>query len=215
MTISIPLSIRRCVRSIARWRSGTACAALEVEMQWSDLKSIIADAAPTLGSLLAGPAGGAVGALIARALGVEPSADKVAEAIHSDPEAAVKLRRLELEQQQRLTEMLLRHDETRLSEVNRTMRAEYAQEDAYVKRWRPTLGYAVTLTWVITWFAVVYVIVWRPERAPAVISALAQAQTMWGVALAVLGIGVVKRSHDKQVAAGQQPTGLLGALLKR
>lgn len=184
-------------------------------MQWSDLKSIIADAAPTLGSLLAGPAGGAVGALIARALGVEPSADKVAEAIHSDPEAAVKLRRLELEQQQRLTEMLLRHDETRLSEVNRTMRAEYAQEDAYVKRWRPTLGYAVTLTWVITWFAVVYVIVWRPERAPAVISALAQAQTMWGVALAVLGIGVVKRSHDKQVAAGQQPTGLLGALLKR
>ncbi len=184
-------------------------------MNWSDIKSLIAESAPVLGSLLGGPAGGAVGGLIAKALGVEASADKVAAAVKSDPEALLKLRQLELAQQEKLTKMMLDFDAARLSEVNQTMRAEFAQEDAYVKRWRPTLGYAVTLTWVVTWFSIVYAIIFKPEQAPDIISALAEAQTMWGVALAVLGVGVVKRSHDKQVAAGQQPTGFLQALLKR
>jgi hypothetical protein len=35
---------------------------------------------------------------------------------------------------------------------------------------------------------------------------------LWGVAMSVLGIQSVKRSHDKQVAAGQEPTTFLGSL---
>ncbi|MDX8413938.1 MAG: 3TM-type holin [Mariprofundales bacterium] len=184
-------------------------------MNWSDIKGIVAEAAPVLGSLLGGPAGGAVGGVIAKALGVDATADKVAEAMRLNPDAVVKLRQLEMEQQQAISKMVLEHEAVQLSEVNATMRAEYTQEDLYVKRWRPTLGYAVTLTWVMTWGAVVYAIIFKPVDAPAIITALAQSQTMWGVALAVLGVGVVKRSHDKQVQAGQEPTGLLKALLKR
>jgi len=184
-------------------------------MNWSDIKGVVAEAAPVLGSLLGGPAGGAIGGVIARALGVDASAESVAEAMRSNPDAVLKLRQLELEQQQAISRMVMAHEEAQLAEVNATMRAEFAQEDRFVKRWRPTLGYAVTLTWVITWTAVVYAIVFRPEQAPSIITALAQSQTMWAVALAVLGVSVVKRSHDKQVLAGQEPTGLLKALLKR
>jgi len=184
-------------------------------MNWSDIKEVVGSAAPLLGSLLGGPAGAAVGGLLANTLGVEATPDKVAEAVQQHPEAALKLKQLELTQQQALTRMMLEHDQAEMTQVNQTMRAEFAQEDKFVKRWRPTLGYAVTLTWVVTWFAIVYAIIFQPTQAPAIISALAKAQTMWGVALAVLGVGVVKRSHDKQVAAGQEPTGLLKALLKR
>ncbi|MDX8408919.1 MAG: 3TM-type holin [Mariprofundales bacterium] len=184
-------------------------------MNWSDIKDVVGKAAPVLGSLLGGPAGAAVGGLLAQTLGVDATPDKVAEAVRQNPEAALKLKQLELAQQQELTRMMLQHDQAQLTQVNQTARAELAQEDGYVKRWRPTLGYAVTLTWVVTWFAVVYAIIFKPIEAPAIISALAEAQTMWGVALAVLGVGVVKRSHDKQVAAGQEPAGLLKALLKR
>ncbi len=37
---------------------------------------------------------------------------------------------------------------------------------------------------------------------------------MWSVALGVLGVAVVKRSEDKQVAAGFSPVGILGSVAK-
>jgi len=37
---------------------------------------------------------------------------------------------------------------------------------------------------------------------------------MWGIALAVLGVNVHKRSQDKQVAAGQAPSGILNAIMR-
>ena len=66
-------------------------------------------------------------------------------------------------------------------------------------------------TWVATWIAVCYVIMFKPENAPDVVNAIAATSTMWGVALAILGVNVYKRSQDKEVAAGMKP-GILNAL---
>ncbi|MCA1941150.1 MAG: holin family protein [Caenispirillum bisanense] len=72
-------------------------------------------------------------------------------------------------------------------------------EDAYVRRWRPTFGYAVALSWLVMMLAVAWVVVHEPARAPEVIAALLDTTPIWGGALAVLGLSVVKRSQDKRL----------------
>jgi hypothetical protein len=182
-------------------------------MQWSDIGRIVGSAAPVVGTLLGGPAGGAVGGLVASWLGVdEPTPEKVGAAIKADPEAFAKLRAAELEHKAELERLAvqaetnrLEAETTQLVQINRTARAEAASNDAYVRRWRPTFGYAVALTWTATMAAAAYAIVATPTEAPAIIAALINLAPIWGVALAVLGVSVVKRSKDKEVAASAAP----------
>jgi hypothetical protein len=67
-----------------------------MDMNWDKVKNVVSGIAPLIGSAF-GPAGTAVGALVAAALGVDNSPEQVLEAIKTDPEAALKLRALELE----------------------------------------------------------------------------------------------------------------------
>ena len=62
---------------------------------WDNIKDIIGTSAPVIGTLLGGPAGGAVGSLIARTLGVADNPKAIEEALKNNPEALVKLRELE------------------------------------------------------------------------------------------------------------------------
>lgn len=64
-------------------------------MNWNDLAETVAKVAPAAGGALGGPAGAAVGGIIARVLGVDESPQAVAQALQADPEAAIKLRRIE------------------------------------------------------------------------------------------------------------------------
>lgn len=66
-------------------------------MNWSDIKSIVGNVAPLVGTALGGPAGAAIGSMVSNALGVDNTPDAVAEAIKSDPQAAIKLRQFELD----------------------------------------------------------------------------------------------------------------------
>ncbi len=75
-------------------------------MNWSDLKDAAGKAAPVLGSLLGGPAGGAVGALIANALGTDNDPEAVAHALTS-PEQFAQLRKWAYENQQALEKIEL------------------------------------------------------------------------------------------------------------
>lgn len=184
-------------------------------MNWSDIKGIIGKAAPVAGSLLGGPAGGAVGSLIAGALGVEDNPQAVANAVKSDPQAAVKLRRIEAQHAQEMRRLQLEAETARLSEVNKTMRTEAAANDPFVRRWRPMFGYAVAATWILQSCGLVYAMVVKPENASEIINAITALTPMWGIALAVLGVNVTSRSKDKQVAAGQKPKGLLATLTGR
>lgn len=71
-------------------------------MNWSDVTGFIGKAAPLLGGVLGGPAGATVGSMVASALGVEDSPEAVARAIKSDPDAMLKLKKLESDEAENL-----------------------------------------------------------------------------------------------------------------
>ncbi len=126
------------------------------------------------------------------------SGDSALAAIKADPALA-----LQLQQAWMAHDLSLVQEESRqLAEINATMRAEAASSDAYVRRWRPTFGYAVALTWSATMGAISWAIIATPSQAPAIIAALVNTSPIWGIALAVLGVSVVKRSQDKAMASG-------------
>lgn len=93
-----------------------------------------------------------------------------------------------------------------LEQINETFRHETKSEDKYVRRWRPTFGYAVALSWLLMMLSVAYSIIMTPEKAPSIITTLVNCSTLWTVALGVLGVSVVKRSQDKKITNRNNPT---------
>ncbi|WP_448192703.1 3TM-type holin [Azospirillum sp. sgz301742] len=87
-----------------------------------------------------------------------------------------------------------------VAEANRHIErlAEAASDDPYVRRMRPTFGYAMALSWCAQMGALAWVIVTEPERADAVIEAMTSLGTIWTMGLSVLGIYVYKRSEEKK-----------------
>lgn len=179
---------------------------------WDTVKDTVGKAAPLLGTALGGPAGGAVAGLVADALGVENKPDAIQKAMESDPQAAIKLKRLQNEHRRELQRMSLEAETARLTEINKTMRAETQTDDAYVRRWRPTFGYAVCLTWVCQGLGLTYAIIAQPENAGDIIKAVGSLGMMWSVALGILGVNVSARSRDKRVRSGQDGRGVFEKL---
>ena len=185
-------------------------------MDWSDIGSMLGKAAPVVGTLLGGPAGGAVGGLISQALGTDAEPDKVAQMLDQDPAAYERIKKLEQEHERELRQMMLEAETSKLTQVNKTMRAEAASNDAYVRRWRPTFGYLTAIAWALQSVAIAWVFIENPEQSGQIAQAIGALTPMWGVALAMLGINVAKRSEDKQVSAGQKPAGgLIQAITQR
>ena len=63
---------------------------------------------------------------------------------------------------ERMAEIELARDTQTLKSINRTIRAEVGSEDAFVRRWRPSFGYAVALTWIMTMGAIAAAIILTP-----------------------------------------------------
>lgn len=182
-----------------------------MDWNWDSVKGVIGKAAPLLGSAL-GPGGAAAGALVAGLFGVENTPDAIGEAIKADPQAMVKLQQLEKEHERELQKMVIEAETARLAEINKTMRAEASAQDGYVRRWRPTFGYMVAITWLIQSVAIAWAMVAKPENAADLINAVTALTPMWGIALSILGINITSRSRDKRVMSGQDGRGLLDKL---
>lgn len=149
---------------------------------------------------------------VAQTLTGESEPNAAIEAVKKDPALAVKFQ----EQMTQVVVAELDAENRQLESINATIRAEAASGDKYVSRWRPTFGYIVSFTWLAQMVALTWVTVRHPDKAAAVLTAAAGLSVMWSVALTVLGVQVVKRSQDKQVAAGQVPgVGIVGALAAR
>jgi len=74
-------------------------------LTWSDVGKTIAKTAPVLGAVLGGPVGAVVasaGALAASALGTAPEPEAVEAALKASPDALLRLKELEIQQQARL-----------------------------------------------------------------------------------------------------------------
>ena len=98
---------------------------------WDSIKDTVGSVAPIAGSLLGGPAGSAVGSMVASALGVSSTPDAVAAAIKSDPQAAIKIRQIEANLEQ-----------TRLEVRGQAIQAEATGESWLQRNWRP-----LTMIW--------------------------------------------------------------------
>ncbi|MCB1650733.1 MAG: ribokinase [Alphaproteobacteria bacterium] len=95
----------------------------------------------------------------------------------------------------------MKSDELRenIAEINKSLRAEIASEDKYVRRMRPTFGYLMALTWAAQMLGIAYVIIFDTSRSVLVLNAMGSLSAIWAVGLSVLGIYVYKRSEDKKL----------------
>lgn len=76
-------------------------------LNWSKLGEKIAGFAPLLGAAVGGPAGGAIGSLVASAFGSENEPEAIMAAINANPEAALKLKTIELDNKTELQRIAL------------------------------------------------------------------------------------------------------------
>ncbi len=99
-------------------------------MNWSDLETAIGKAAPILGTLLGGPAGGAVGALISSSLGIANTPDALNNAIAADPALAEKLQEIQINSKVQLQQLQVTAAQNQLVAATAQYQAEAADRDS-------------------------------------------------------------------------------------
>jgi hypothetical protein len=99
-------------------------------MNWSDIAKIIGTAAPTVGTLLGGPAGAAVGALVASALGTANSPEAVNAALSANPTLVAKIQELQFNAKVELQRLAVTDAQNRLLAENAQWTAEAADRDS-------------------------------------------------------------------------------------
>lgn len=163
-------------------------------MEWNGLKKIIGKAAPLIGSALAGPAGGTVGAMLANALGTEPEADAVAQAIQQDPGALLKIKQFELENEQHLREITFKTLQVELADkANARLEHKDSNMPAIIVWLLTTI--AAGLTWGMFNTEI-------PEANKDVAFMLfGQVVTLWGASI-TYWVGTTRSSSDKSKMLG-------------
>ena len=170
-------------------------------MEWKDITSVVGKAAPMLGTLVGGPAGAAIGGIIASVIGSESTPSAISEVLARDPEAAVKLAQIEADKSGKLAELVADQARAEIeaaaqaaAAVNATMQAEVASEHWQSYSWRPAIGFAVAVDLVaaVVVVSVAYVgviffgkDVTSLQHVPGMVAALAG---LVGVASPILGI---------------------------
>ncbi len=188
---------------------------------WDSIKNMIGGVAPMIGTLIGGPIGSAVGGMVASVLGVENTPEAISYALQNNPDALIKLKQLEFDNQVQLKNLAFKHAELEsderqfnLQQQHATMQTELASNDAYVRRWRPTFGYAMCLAWCLLFFGLAFAMVFHPNNAADLVNSIVALTPLFGIALSVLGISIHKRSLDKQTQAGKTPVGMVEGVKK-
>jgi hypothetical protein len=109
----------------------------------NDLLKLLGNIAPAIATAVAGPAGGAVVSAIAKQFGVADNADAVTQAINADPEAALKLAQINLDE--------FKIEEANTADARAMQVAAVQQSDVFSKRFTMYL----TVFWSLA--AVVYI----------------------------------------------------------
>lgn len=99
-------------------------------MNWSDIGTMVGKAAPMVGTLLGGPAGAAVGALVASALNVPNDPNAVNAALSTNPDALVKVQELQLNAKVQLQQLAVTAEQNRLQAEGAQYAAEAADRDS-------------------------------------------------------------------------------------
>lgn len=171
-------------------------------LSWKDIAGVVGNAAPILGTLVGGPAGGAIGAMIASGLGCGNTPDDVKTALATNPDAAVKLAQIEKERQVELQQLVVQAEQNRLAAdtaaivaVNQTMQAEDKAEHWASWLWRPFLGF-VTGTMI---FGCYFVLPLLHIPVPAV------PESVWLLLASILGVASFFRGQAQANPANPAP----------
>ena len=99
-------------------------------MNWSDIGGIVGRAAPIVGTLLGGPAGAAVGALVANALNGSNDPEAVNVALTGNPDAMVRIQELQMNAKVQLEQLAVSAESNRLQYEAQQYSAEAADRDS-------------------------------------------------------------------------------------
>lgn len=99
-------------------------------MNWSDIGGIVGRAAPIVGTLLGGPAGAAVGALVANALNVSNNPDAVNAALVASPDAMIRITELQTNARVQLEQLTVQIETVRIQAAGAQYQAEAADRDS-------------------------------------------------------------------------------------
>ena len=99
-------------------------------MNWSDIGNIVGKAAPVVGTLLGGPAGAAVGALVASALNVPNDPGAVNAVLATSPDAMVKIQELQINAKVQLQQLSVTAENNRLQAEGMQYAAEAADRES-------------------------------------------------------------------------------------
>lgn len=128
-------------------------------MNWSDVAKTVGGFAPLLGTLLGGPAGTAIGTMVASGLGVGATPDEVSQALTVNPDAAVKLKEIESKRQVELQALVVQAEQNRLAAetstilaVNATMQSEAKSDHWPTYTWRPFVGFVFGIMFLGVYF---------------------------------------------------------------
>lgn len=158
-------------------------------MDWSSIKKLVSKAAPLVGTALGGPAGGAVGAMLAGTLGVDPEPKAVAQALRHDPEALVKVRQFELENEKHIRNIAF---QTLQAELNDKSNARETHKDS-----RMPATITLLMTGIVGALLLALFNTELPEGNKEVAYMLfGQAVTLWGASI-TYWVGTTRSSSDK------------------
>jgi len=169
---------------------------------WNQVKSVIGSAAPMVGTLLGGPAGTAIGAMISSALGVENSPDAILKELKDNPDAIIKIKQIEANHSEKLQALSLSAGTQRLETVNQTMRDEGKSEHWPQWAWRPFWGFVSGLAFLCVSVLCCYLAYQAVmEGKPAALNMIPQLvtsfTTLFGIPGAILGITAWHRGKEK------------------
>lgn len=166
-------------------------------MDWSDVgKKIISIGAPLLGGALGGPAGAAIGQVVASQFGItDEDPAKVLAAITADPEARLKLTELEFRHSERLIELENEHFKLQSAD---TQQARVTHKD----HWMPSVLTCILALMVALMVAALIWISIPPDNKEVVYLMVGQLIGGFSTAIAYwLGSSRSSASKDARIAS--------------
>jgi hypothetical protein len=177
---------------------------------WTDIRDKLETILPYAVGALGGPAGPAIGGILAAALGTSNTPPAVNTALATDPNAAAKILQYEAQLQTVvINQQVADHaaDVEQVKAVNATMQTE----DANKVHWRNVFGYEFGVCFTLYVLAIVSAALWFPTNAVNdLVTIGATLVTLFGYAAAILGVTAWHDGATKRIAAGD--TSLSAAL---
>lgn len=163
-------------------------------MNWKSASKIVGKAAPLLGTALGGPAGAAIGTMVATALGVENTPDAVAQAVKNNPDASLKLRELELQNEQHIRDHIFRTLDAELKDI------QNARETHKLSK-MPALITITMTVFAAAYFASLIYVAFPYENREMVVGFGNQLITLW-IGSVAYWIGTTRSSAEKNRIIG-------------